>query len=70
MRQKFQSEVRNLNADVDSVRESLEEEQESKSDLQRQLSKAKNEAQQWRSKYETEGAAKADELEESKYVYF
>ena len=55
-----------MNADVDSIREAFEEEQESKSDLQRQLSRAKNEAQQWRSRFETEGTAKADELEEAK----
>ena len=66
MRQKFQSEIRNLSADMDSIREAFEEEQESKSDLQRQLSRAKNELQQWKSKYESEGANRTDELEEAK----
>lgn len=64
MRTKYQAEVRNLNADIDSVKESLEEEQESKADLQRQLSRALSEVQQWRSKYETEGASRVEELEE------
>ena len=65
-RQKLSSEVRNLNSDLDALREQLEEEQDGKSDLQRQLSKANSEAQQWRSKFEGEGAARAEELEESK----
>lgn len=63
---KLQSDIRNLNADLDAAKEQIEEEQEGKADLQRQLSKANNEAQQWRSKYENEGANKAEELEEAK----
>ena len=59
-----------MNADLDGVRETLEEEQESKAELQRLLSKANNEAQQWRSKYENEGANKAEELEEARYFVF
>lgn len=58
-----------MNADVDAFREAFEEEQESKSDLQRQLSRAKNEAQQWRSRFESEGTSKTDELEEAKLVF-
>lgn len=65
-RQKLQGEVRNLNSDLDALREQLEEELEGKSDLQRQLSKANTEIQQWRAKFESEGTARADELEESK----
>jgi hypothetical protein len=53
---------------MDSIREAFEEEQESKTDLQRQLSRARNEAQQWRSKFESEGTHRTDELEEAKYV--
>ena len=67
-RQKLQSDLRNLNADIDTLREQLEEEQESKSDMQRQLSKANSEVQQWRAKFEGEGTARAEELEEAKYV--
>lgn len=59
---------RNLEHDIDGIREQLEEEAEAKADLQRQLSKANAESQMWRQKYETEGVARAEELEESKYV--
>ena len=59
---------RNLEHDIDGIREQLEEESEAKVDLQRQLSKANAEAQMWRTKYESEGVAKAEELEEAKSV--
>lgn len=65
-RQRLQSELRNLNADLDTLRDQLEEEQEARSDLQRQLSRANAEAQEWRSKYESEGLARAEELEDAK----
>ena len=65
-RSKLQGEVRNLSADLDSVREQLEEEQESKAEVQRQLSKAHNEMAQLRAKFDSEGGARADEIEESK----
>ncbi|KAL6426836.1 hypothetical protein ACFW04_009267 [Cataglyphis niger] len=57
---------RNLEHDLDNIREQLEEEAEGKADLQRQLSKANAEAQLWRTKYESEGVARAEELEEAK----
>ncbi|GLH07674.1 Myosin heavy chain, muscle [Gryllus bimaculatus] len=57
---------RNLEHDLDNIREQLEEEAEGKADIQRQLSKANAEAQLWRSKYESEGVARAEELEEAK----
>lgn len=63
---KLQGEVRNLNADLDSARDQLEEEQESKSEVQRQLAKAHSEVQQWRSKFEGEGMGRSEELEEIK----
>ncbi|WP_175401266.1 hypothetical protein, partial [Pseudoalteromonas sp. BMB] len=50
----------------DSLREQIDEEQEAKADLQRQLSKANAEVQLWRSKYESEGLARLEELEETK----
>ena len=59
---------RNLEHDIDGLREQLEEEAEGKADLQRQLSKCNAESQMWRQKYENEGVARAEELEESKYV--
>ncbi|XP_039313557.1 myosin heavy chain, muscle isoform X3 [Solenopsis invicta] len=57
---------RNLEHDLDNIREQVEEEAEGKADLQRQLSKANAEAQLWRTKYESEGVARAEELEEAK----
>ncbi|XP_067673678.1 myosin heavy chain, striated muscle-like [Haliotis asinina] len=66
IRMKLQSDVRNLNSDMDSIRDLLEEEQERTATLQRQLAKANNEAQQWKSKYETEGICRMEEIEESR----
>jgi len=54
---------RNLEHDIDGLRDGLEEEGEIKADLQRQLSKANAEAQMWRAKYESEGVTRAEELE-------
>ncbi|KAK7067548.1 putative TRAFAC class myosin-kinesin ATPase superfamily [Halocaridina rubra] len=54
---------RNLEHDIDGLREQLEEETEGKADLQRQLSKSNAESQMWRAKYESEGIARAEELE-------
>ncbi|XP_069185690.1 myosin heavy chain, muscle isoform X43 [Procambarus clarkii] len=54
---------RNLEHDIDGLREQLDEEGEGKADLQRQLSKSNAEAQMWRAKYESEGVARAEELE-------
>jgi len=45
----------------------LDEEAEAKNEVARQLSKANAEAQQWHAKFESEGMAKAEELEEAKY---
>jgi len=57
---------RNVEHDLDSMREQLDEESEAKADFQRQLSKASAEAQMWRAKYEGDGVARAEELEETK----
>ncbi|XP_042212123.1 myosin heavy chain, muscle-like isoform X2 [Homarus americanus] len=54
---------RNLERDIDALREQLDEEAEGKADVQRQLSKANAEAQMWRAKYESEGIARAEEIE-------
>lgn len=53
---------------MDSLREQFEEEQESKAEVQRQLSKAHNEVQMWRSKCESGGGASAEAVEELRYV--
>lgn len=57
---------RNLEHDLDGLREQMEEEQEGKNDLLRQLSKANAEIQMWRTRFEGEGLARAEELEEAK----
>jgi predicted nucleic acid-binding Zn-ribbon protein len=49
------SQIRNLTADLDQAREQLEEEQEGRADLQRQVAKLSAEVSQWRSRYESEG---------------
>lgn len=54
---------RNLEHDIDSLREQLDEECENKAEMQRLLSKSSAETLMWRSKYESEGLAKAEELE-------
>ncbi|XP_042212121.1 myosin heavy chain, muscle-like isoform X2 [Homarus americanus] len=54
---------RNLEFDIEGLREQLDEENDLKSDLLRQLSKATAGAQMWRAKYESEGVAKTEELE-------
>ena len=57
---------RNLEFQIDNLREHLDEEVECKADLQRQLSKANADIQVWRTKYETEGVARIEELEEAR----
>ena len=49
------SQIRNLTADLEQAREQLDEEQEGKVELQRQVTKLNSEVQQWRAKYESEG---------------
>ncbi|XP_042212124.1 myosin heavy chain, muscle-like [Homarus americanus] len=57
---------RNLEHDIDGLREQLDEEAESKADMQRLFTKAHAESQMWRSKYESEGVARAEEIEASR----
>jgi predicted nucleic acid-binding Zn-ribbon protein len=49
------SQIRNLTADLEQAREQLDEEQEAKSEFQKQVTKLNAEVQQWRSRYESEG---------------
>lgn len=58
--------MRNLQHESETLRVQLDEEAEAKNEVARQLSKANAEAQQWRAKFESEGMAKAEELEEAK----
>merc|ERR1739844_171281 len=57
---------KNLEHELDGVREHLDEESGIKEDLLRQVAKASNESDMWRSKYETEGVAKAEDIEMNK----
>ena len=57
---------RNLEHEADGLKSNLDEEMCSKDALERQLSKAEDDAEMWRRKYEVDGLAKAEELEMSK----
>ena len=51
---------------LENVKERIEDENEKKSDALKARSKAQAELQLWRSKYETEGMGRVDELEGGK----
>merc|ERR1711976_332708 len=57
---------KNLEHELDGMKEQLEEESGAKEDVLRQLGKSLQEADMWRAKYEQEGLAKAEELEMAK----
>merc|ERR1711970_1072375 len=57
---------RNLEHELDGVKEALDEEASSRSNVLRQVSKAEGDANLWRTKYESEAIAKAEELEMTK----
>merc|ERR1711922_133663 len=54
---------KNMSTDLENLREKIENEHMRKSDALKALSKAQAEIQLWRSRYETEGMGKIDELE-------
>jgi myosin heavy chain 6/7 len=58
---------RNVEHDLDLLREQLDEIGEGKSEIQKNISKANGEAQLYRAKYESEGMARIEELEGAKY---
>ena len=61
------SDHRSLQTAMDRLREQLDEEQEARSDLQRQLTRANNEAAVWRQKFESgEGGIRPEEMDELK----
>lgn len=51
-----------------TIREQIEEQVEARAEVLRQLSKVNSEIQLWRTKFESEGLAKTEELEDSKFV--
>ena len=65
-RSSLNQQLRNLNGDFATIKCELEEEQARKNELQKLMSKANVECAQWRSKYETEGIVRAEELEDAK----
>merc|ERR1711902_145252 len=54
---------KNMNSQLENLRERIEEESEKKSDALKALSKAHAEIQLWKSKFETDGMGRIDELE-------
>jgi myosin heavy chain 6/7 len=60
------SKFKNLNSELENLRERIEEEAEQKGEILKQLSKAQAEILLWKSKYETEGLSRIDELEGNK----
>lgn len=61
-----QSKLRSAQNDIAQLNDSLEEEQEAKAALQKQLAAAKTDANMWRTKFEGEATQRIEELEESK----
>jgi chromosome segregation ATPase len=57
---------RNLEHDIVKLREQLDEESEGKADVHRQLSKANADIQMYRAQYESEGVARAEEIDASR----
>merc|ERR1719458_1180931 len=57
---------KNVEHELDGIKEQLEEETGGKDDVLRQVAKAVQEADMWRAKYEQEGLAKTEDLEMAK----
>merc|ERR1719210_1156374 len=58
--------MRNLQHELEVMKEHLEEEYEAKMEIERQLSKAFADIQLWKTRYETEGVARAEEIDRDK----
>lgn len=63
-RSSLESSLHSVEVELESVRVQLEEEAEARLDLERQLSKANQDAMTWKSKYEHECSARTEEVEE------
>merc|ERR1712029_1244049 len=57
---------KNLEHELDGIKENLDEETASREEVARQISKAEGEASHWRCKYEQDAVAKAEDLEMTK----
>lgn len=60
----MEANLHSVEVELESVRVQLEEESEARLDLERQLIKANGESQSWKSKYDAEASARAEEVEE------
>ena len=58
--------MRNFEADLVRMKEAMDEEFEAKQDVEKQLVKAQNELHSWRTRYETEGMTRIEDLEREK----
>merc|ERR1719378_1804880 len=58
--------MRNLQHELEVMKEHLDEEYDAKQEIERQLSKAFADIQLWKTRYETEGVARAEEIERDK----
>merc|ERR1711935_112684 len=58
--------MRNLQHELEVMKEHLEEEADAEMEVERQLSKAFADIQLWKTRYETEGVARAEEIERDK----
>jgi len=58
--------MRNLQHELEVMKEHLDEEYDAKQEVERQLSKAFADIQLWKTRYETEGVARAEEIDRDK----
>merc|ERR1711902_113542 len=58
--------MRNLQHELEVMKEHLDEEYEAKMEIERQLSKSFADIQLWKTRYETEGVARAEEIDRDK----
>lgn len=65
----MEASLHQVEVELESVRVQLEEESEARLDLERQVVRANGEATTWKSKYETEANARAEEIEELRRKY-
>uniref|UniRef100_A0A034VWV4 Paramyosin, long form n=1 Tax=Bactrocera dorsalis TaxID=27457 RepID=A0A034VWV4_BACDO len=68
-RSMLESSLHQVESELESIRIQLEEESEARIDLERQLVKANADAISWQNKYQTEVAARAEEVEEIRRKY-
>ena len=61
------SKCKSLSTDIDTIRDKIESLHMQKSDMLKALSKAQAEIQLWKSRYETEGLGRVEELEASNF---